>query len=146
MTNANQIATIMRKAGKARSVAKTEMNARSSRSHAIFTLYLTGQNARKKMCIAGALNLCDLAGSERLSRSQVNIQTYTYIYIKMMIEIYPSIRYTYTYRQFIYTYIQYIQYNTIHTIHSYVHVPTHTGIRPAAEGDTGDQQESFMSW
>ena len=41
----------------------------SSRSHSVFTLYLTGVNASQKVKLTGSLNLCDLAGSERLSKS-----------------------------------------------------------------------------
>jgi kinesin family protein C1 len=59
----------MRVATKARAVAKTDMNARSSRSHSVFTLHVTGINASQGVEIKGQLNLCDLAGSERLSKS-----------------------------------------------------------------------------
>jgi len=52
-----------------RSVARTDMNAQSSRSHSVFTLYLTGCNKRKGYKIEGQLNLCDLAGSERGDKS-----------------------------------------------------------------------------
>jgi kinesin family protein C1 len=52
-----------------RCVAATDMNAVSSRSHAVFTLHLTGTNAEQKARLKGALNLVDLAGSERLDRS-----------------------------------------------------------------------------
>jgi kinesin family protein C1 len=45
------------------------MNEVSSRSHSIFTLHLTGENERSGLTLEGQLNLCDLAGSERLSRS-----------------------------------------------------------------------------
>lgn len=40
----NQIDAIMAHASKNRSVAATKMNERSSRSHSVFTLYLTGTN------------------------------------------------------------------------------------------------------
>jgi kinesin family protein C1 len=52
-----------------RSVAKTDMNAVSSRSHSVFTLFLTAVNETTNERLNGTLNLCDLAGSERLSRS-----------------------------------------------------------------------------
>mmetsp|Transcript_71066 Transcript_71066/g.160805 ORF Transcript_71066/g.160805 Transcript_71066/m.160805 type:complete len:1051 (+) Transcript_71066:1-3153(+) len=54
-----------------RATASTEMNAVSSRSHSIFSLYLTGANAELGATITGTLHLCDLAGSERVSRSGV---------------------------------------------------------------------------
>lgn len=45
------------------------MNATSSRSHSIFTLHLSAENAKLNANINGQLNLCDLAGSERVDRS-----------------------------------------------------------------------------
>lgn len=65
----SEIDTIMSVATKARAVAKTEMNARSSRSHSIFSLHIVGHNLQQGVEVKGTLNLCDLAGSERLSRS-----------------------------------------------------------------------------
>lgn len=60
---------LMARAAKRRAVAATHMNAQSSRSHSVFTLYLRGEHAGKGIAVTGTLNLCDLAGSERLSRS-----------------------------------------------------------------------------
>eukprot|EP00586_Coscinodiscus_wailesii_P018665 CAMPEP_0172506898 /NCGR_PEP_ID=MMETSP1066-20121228/199377_1 /TAXON_ID=671091 /ORGANISM="Coscinodiscus wailesii, Strain CCMP2513" /LENGTH=146 /DNA_ID=CAMNT_0013284169 /DNA_START=126 /DNA_END=566 /DNA_ORIENTATION=+ len=45
------------------------MNAQSSRSHSVFMLHLHGYNDDSGTTVSGALNLCDLAGSERLDRS-----------------------------------------------------------------------------
>jgi kinesin family protein C1 len=45
------------------------MNERSSRSHSVFTLRVTGHNAHTGESCTGSLNLVDLAGSERLSSS-----------------------------------------------------------------------------
>lgn len=59
----------MEVAGRHRAVGSTDMNARSSRSHSVFTLHLRARNAETRAQLAGKLNLCDLAGSERLSRS-----------------------------------------------------------------------------
>jgi kinesin family member C1 len=53
-----------------RSVASTSMNAVSSRSHSVFSLHIRGENKHKGVVVRGKLNLCDLAGSERLARSQ----------------------------------------------------------------------------
>jgi len=64
-----QIRRLMAKAAKHRSVGQTDMNAVSSRSHAIFTLSLKGVNAELDTELAGALHLVDLAGSERLGKS-----------------------------------------------------------------------------
>jgi len=65
----NQLKSLMAVAARARSVAKTDMNAQSSRSHSVFMLHLRGYNADTDSVVEGALNLCDLAGSERLDRS-----------------------------------------------------------------------------
>ena len=71
--NANEgmkcLKNLMTYAGRARSVASTKMNAVSSRSHSVFMLHLNGINEENGTVVEGALNLCDLAGSERLDRS-----------------------------------------------------------------------------
>merc|ERR1719203_2749482 len=45
------------------------MNERSSRSHSVFMLKITGSNAKTSETCCGTLNLVDLAGSERLKDS-----------------------------------------------------------------------------
>lgn len=52
---------------KNRHTGATAMNAESSRSHSIFTLYIeTSENKQgQELFKAGKLNLVDLAGSER---------------------------------------------------------------------------------
>lgn len=45
------------------------MNERSSRSHSVFTLRITGTNAATGESCEGCLNLVDLAGSERINVS-----------------------------------------------------------------------------
>ena len=69
VTGEAEIVEVLKLAAKHRSVAATSMNARSSRSHSIFTLYLNGSNSTSRTHLTGSLNLCDLAGSERLSKS-----------------------------------------------------------------------------
>jgi len=64
-----QLESVMAAAARARSVATTKMNAQSSRSHSVFMLHLYGNNEESGTVVQGALNLCDLAGSERLDRS-----------------------------------------------------------------------------
>ena len=54
-----------------RSVAATKLNERSSRSHSVFILKLSGHNSVTGEVSRGTLNLVDLAGSERVSRSMV---------------------------------------------------------------------------
>ena len=60
---------VMASAARSRSVACTKMNSVSSRSHSVFMLHLSGVNEESGTMVQGALNLCDLAGSERLDRS-----------------------------------------------------------------------------
>jgi len=57
----------MNRGNKNRSVGATAMNATSSRSHSIFTLYVETSEmiGGKETFKAGKLNLVDLAGSER---------------------------------------------------------------------------------
>jgi len=64
-----RVNNILEKAGRNRSVAATMANSRSSRSHSIFILRLTGENSITGERSEGTLNLVDLAGSERLSHS-----------------------------------------------------------------------------
>lgn len=61
---------LLARADRNRAVAATEMNERSSRSHSVFILRIKGVNKERGVSLSGALNLCDLAGSERLSRSK----------------------------------------------------------------------------
>jgi kinesin family protein C1 len=69
-TDPEAVEAVMRQAAKYRSVGSTDMNAQSSRSHSVFTLHLTALNPLTRQAIRGTLNLCDLAGSERLDRSK----------------------------------------------------------------------------
>lgn len=61
--------SILERANRNRVVAATKANARSSRSHSVFILRLTGDNSVTGEHSEGTLNLVDLAGSERLSHS-----------------------------------------------------------------------------
>ena len=56
-------------ASKNRSVAKTNMNERSSRSHSVFTMRIHSNNRTLKKSFEGILCLIDLAGSERVNES-----------------------------------------------------------------------------
>jgi kinesin family protein C1 len=69
LTNFGQLQGIVDLAAKNRSVAATDMNAQSSRSHCCFVLHITGVNGSRNTRVQGCLNLVDLAGSERLARS-----------------------------------------------------------------------------
>jgi kinesin family protein C1 len=56
---------LLERARKNRSVGKTKLNDRSSRSHSVFQLVIDGQNSVSGHKTRGVLNLIDLAGSER---------------------------------------------------------------------------------
>ncbi|XP_062609051.1 protein claret segregational-like [Saccostrea cucullata] len=70
--NEQEVLKFYEKCSKNRTSAKTERNERSSRSHAIFRLEMTGRvedvEGRKDTC-SGTLTLVDLAGSEKLATS-----------------------------------------------------------------------------
>jgi len=69
VTSMDQVRALMTQAAKHRAVGVTDMNATSSRSHAMFALYLRGTNDELNSELNGALHLVDLAGSERLDKS-----------------------------------------------------------------------------
>jgi kinesin family member C1 len=69
ITSEEEAAALVRRAATARAVESTAMNAVSSRSHAVFMLYITGRHEASETLLRGSLNLVDLAGSERLARS-----------------------------------------------------------------------------
>jgi len=64
-----RVESILSRASSNRSVASTNANQRSSRSHSVFILKLIGENSVTGEKSEGTLNLVDLAGSERLSHS-----------------------------------------------------------------------------
>jgi kinesin family protein C2/C3 len=61
---------LMELGNKNRSVSATQMNELSSRSHSLLTISVVGHNKITSMHLYGKVTLIDLAGSERLSRSQ----------------------------------------------------------------------------
>jgi kinesin family member C1 len=70
LSSPSQVRALLALAQSRRTVASTLMNDRSSRSHSVFTLRISGYNASGnggagERC-EGSLNLVDLAGSERL--------------------------------------------------------------------------------
>lgn len=73
--NAGDIASLMQRAQLQRSVGFTDMNAASSRSHAVFRLRLEGSKGDVNESVSGVLNLIDLAGSERLNSSHATGNT-----------------------------------------------------------------------
>jgi kinesin family member C1 len=65
-----EIMTILALAQSRRCVKATQSNAESSRSHMVFTIHF--DVAMNGISRSGRLNICDLAGSERLSKSGAN--------------------------------------------------------------------------
>lgn len=66
----HKVESILSRASSNRSVAATQANERSSRSHSVFILKMIGENSVTGEKSEGTLNLVDLAGSERLGHSQ----------------------------------------------------------------------------
>ncbi|XP_066194136.1 kinesin-like protein KIFC1 [Sylvia atricapilla] len=64
-----QVLELLERARSQRSVARTALNERSSRSHSVFQLRIQGQHAARDLRCASSLTLVDLAGSERLEKS-----------------------------------------------------------------------------
>lgn len=71
VTEPQQIHDVMVDAKRNRSVASTALNQESSRSHLILTVNSEGENTTTGEVFSGRLNLIDLAGSERVSKSEV---------------------------------------------------------------------------
>ena len=73
--NYNQMKQLIKKGNRDRITASTLMNMRSSRSHAILTIYFTiiiaDHNTGKTKEISSKINLVDLAGSEKVETSGV---------------------------------------------------------------------------
>ncbi|KAI3755848.1 hypothetical protein L1987_55657 [Smallanthus sonchifolius] len=67
--SSREVSFLLNRAAQSRSVGMTQMNEQSSRSHFVFTLRITGVNDSTEQQVQGVLNLIDLAGSERLSKS-----------------------------------------------------------------------------
>ena len=67
--SAEEVAEVLAKGSRNRTVAETRMNARSSRSHQILTIIVEGMSVTTHARSIGCLHLIDLAGSERVSRS-----------------------------------------------------------------------------
>ncbi|ORZ11206.1 P-loop containing nucleoside triphosphate hydrolase protein [Absidia repens] len=65
----SKVKTMLRKANHNRATGATLLNERSSRSHSVFILRLSGHNETTGERTSGVLNLIDLAGSERLNAS-----------------------------------------------------------------------------
>eukprot|EP00891_Asterochloris_glomerata_P008974 jgi/Astpho2/8974/e_gw1.00133.97.1_t len=67
----SEVEKLLRFGAANRTVSSTRMNQHSSRSHQVLTVYLTSKDKRTGEVAHGKLHLIDLAGSERVSRTQV---------------------------------------------------------------------------
>ncbi|GMH37672.1 hypothetical protein BSKO_05545 [Bryopsis sp. KO-2023] len=63
---------LMDTGSKNRAVGGTKMNDRSSRSHSVLTVVVSGHNHMTEMKTHGCLHLVDLAGSERVGRTEAS--------------------------------------------------------------------------
>ena len=71
---ASHCKTLVKQGNKNRAVAATNLNDQSSRSHMLVTLTVRTKNLHSGDMYVGKLSLCDLAGSERLAKSQTSGQ------------------------------------------------------------------------
>ncbi|XP_053577878.1 kinesin-like protein KIFC1 [Bombina bombina] len=69
VASVDEVHDLLQTAKSNRSVAKTALNDRSSRSHSVFQLKIEGENLRRDVRTSSVLSLIDLAGSERLDKS-----------------------------------------------------------------------------
>ncbi|XP_023576702.1 kinesin-like protein KIFC1 isoform X2 [Octodon degus] len=64
-----EVRALLQLAHQNRAVARTAQNERSSRSHSVFQLQISGEHTARGLQCGAPLNLVDLAGSERLDSS-----------------------------------------------------------------------------
>jgi hypothetical protein len=77
--NAEDVVALMARGASQRATSETKMNDRSSRSHQILTVIVDGFNTVTKAASHGCLHLIDLAGSERVGKSEASGTTTGYI-------------------------------------------------------------------
>lgn len=70
VTSRDDVMALLKKTSKNRSSGVTNMNEHSSRSHLVVQLYVTGTNSLANFKCRGKLNLIDLAGSERVGKTE----------------------------------------------------------------------------
>ncbi len=71
VTSSDEVLDTLKLGQKNRKVVATAMNDQSSRSHLVLSVYVRGRNKLSNKETFSRLNLIDLAGSERVSRSGV---------------------------------------------------------------------------
>jgi kinesin family protein C2/C3 len=72
VSNADQVADLMKQGQANRAVGSHDMNERSSRSHSILTMVCRGKNKIDNTTTFGKLHLIDLAGSERVAKTDAS--------------------------------------------------------------------------
>ena len=75
ISSETEVYDLMKLGNSNRSIASTNMNAESSRSHSLFILTVTQNNTADLSCKVGRLYLVDLAGSEKISKTGAEGQT-----------------------------------------------------------------------
>ena len=76
VTNVEDTLTLLARGGKARRISKTKHNVHSSRSHTIFQIQIEDNKIDKNgMYTRAKLNLCDLAGSEKLNKDDQTVRS-----------------------------------------------------------------------
>lgn len=75
VSSAEEVFDVMRQGTSARSVASTNMNSESSRSHSIFCIVVSQKNITTGSQKSGQLFLVDLAGSEKVGKTGASGQT-----------------------------------------------------------------------
>uniref|UniRef100_UPI0037E989DF uncharacterized protein n=1 Tax=Semicossyphus pulcher TaxID=241346 RepID=UPI0037E989DF len=70
----SDILNVMETGEKNRKIASTKMNTQSSRSHLVVALEVEGSDGVSGQTSRGTLTLCDLAGSERISKTEAEGQ------------------------------------------------------------------------
>jgi len=69
--SAEELSALLERGNQQRTVKSTAMNSESSRSHLVLIIKITSVNKATKEQLKGKILICDLAGSERLKKSQV---------------------------------------------------------------------------
>ena len=72
VTSADEVDNLLVEARKNRAVGAHDLNEHSSRSHCILTLHVYGTNNLDKRTSYGKMHLIDLAGSERVSKTDAS--------------------------------------------------------------------------
>lgn len=72
VTEYAEVTNVLEKAGKNRSTGSHNFNEHSSRSHLVLTVYIKAKNYKTKEQFNSKMNLIDLAGSERVSKTDAS--------------------------------------------------------------------------